>query len=285
MKCSSRSVQGEARRRPEDHPLLPPPRFDVGARVMCCVEEDEEIWLTGTVIRHWAQQEGMVCPYVVQVDEDRGEIWVHEDSESAIRALETCHIVKRRPPASLSKALLEGIGDGVARDLITACAAGDLKEVKRLVEMDVPASIDIKDEYPLLDEACPVSKCVSLKNDQLDVWGTAFLASLKSEKIERSALSGAFAGGAKRTQGKLPVVHELIKAAAAPIPRSARRRGATGEGLYYGRPTRRTTRRPRRSWPRCARRARGTWTRTWRWASFPREAGGPRRGVIGGLVC
>ena len=102
---------GEARRRPEDHPLLPPPRFDVGSRVMCCVEEDEEIWLTGTVIRHWAQQEGMVCPYVVQVDEDRGEIWVHEDSESAIRALETCHIVKRRPPASLSKALLEGIGD------------------------------------------------------------------------------------------------------------------------------------------------------------------------------
>ena len=43
---------GEARRRPEDHPLLPPPRFDVGSRVMCCVEEDEEIWLTGTVIRH-----------------------------------------------------------------------------------------------------------------------------------------------------------------------------------------------------------------------------------------
>ena len=61
---------GEARRRPEDHPLLPPPRFDVGSRVMCCVEEDEEIWLTGTVTRHWAQQEGMVCPYVVQVDED-----------------------------------------------------------------------------------------------------------------------------------------------------------------------------------------------------------------------
>ena len=100
---------GEARRRPEDHPLLPPPRFDVGARVMCCVEEDEEMWLTGTVIRHWAQQEGMVCPYVVQVDEDRGEIWVHEDSESAIRALETCQIVKRRPPASLAKALLEGL--------------------------------------------------------------------------------------------------------------------------------------------------------------------------------
>ena len=154
---------GEARRRPEDHPLLPPPRFDVGSRVMCCVEEDEEIWLTGTVIRHWAQQEGMVCPYVVQVDEDRGEIWVHEDSESAIRALETCHIVKRRPPASLSKALLEGIGDGVARDLITACASGDLKEVKRLVEMDVPLTIDIKDEYPLLDEACPVSKQPELK--------------------------------------------------------------------------------------------------------------------------
>ena len=222
---------GEARRRPEDHPLLPPPRFDVGARVMCCVEEDEEMWLTGTVIRHWAQQEGMVCPYVVQVDEDRGEIWVHEDSESAIRALETCHIVKRRPPASLSKALLEGIGDGVARDLITACAAGDLKEVKRLVEMDVPASIDIKDEYPLLDEACPVSKCVALKNDQLDVWGTAFLASLKSEKIERSALSGAFAGGAKRTQGKLPVVHELIKAAAA--------KGYTTLGATKGRDGRR----------------------------------------------
>ena len=59
-----------------------------------CVEEDEEIWLTGTVIRHWAQQEGMVCPYVVQVDEDRGEIWVHEDSETAIRALEKCEIVK-----------------------------------------------------------------------------------------------------------------------------------------------------------------------------------------------
>ena len=62
--------QGEARRRPEDHPLLPPPRFDVGSRVMCCVEEEEEIWLTGTVVRHWAQQEGLVCPYVVQVDED-----------------------------------------------------------------------------------------------------------------------------------------------------------------------------------------------------------------------
>ena len=88
---------GEARRRPEDHPLLPPPRFDVGSRVMCCVEEEEEIWLTGTVVRHWAQQEGLVCPYVVQVDEDRGEVWVHEDSESAIRALEKCEIVKKRP--------------------------------------------------------------------------------------------------------------------------------------------------------------------------------------------
>ena len=131
----------------------------------------------------------------------------------------------------MSKALLEGIGDGVARDLITACASGDLKEVKRIVLLDVPASIDIKDEYPL-DEACPVSKCVSLENDQLDVWGTAFLASLKSEKIERSALSGAFAGGAKRTQGKLPVVHELIKAAAAKRLYDARRdegaRRATG---------------------------------------------------------
>ena len=99
------------------------------------------------------------------------------------------------------------------------------------MEMDVPASVDIKDEYPLLDEACPVSKCVSLKNDQLDVWGTAFLASLKSEKIERSALSGAFAGGAKRTQGKLPVVHELIKAAAA--------KGYTTLGATKGRDGRR----------------------------------------------
>mmetsp|Transcript_22561 Transcript_22561/g.58763 ORF Transcript_22561/g.58763 Transcript_22561/m.58763 type:complete len:551 (+) Transcript_22561:117-1769(+) len=223
--------QGEARRRPEDHPLLPPPRFDVGSRVMCCVEEEEEIWLTGTVVRHWAQQEGIVCPYVVQVDEDRGEVWVHEDSESAIRALEKCEIVKKRPPASLGKALLQGIGDCVPRDLIVACAAGDVKEVKRLVLLDVPLTVAIKDEYPLLDEACPVSKCVALENDQLDVWGTAFLASLKSEKIERSALSGAFAGGAKRTQGKLPVVHELIKAAAS--------KGLTKLGATKGRDGRR----------------------------------------------
>ena len=116
MRCSSLFVAGEARRRPEDHPLLPPPRFDVGARVMCCVEEDEEIWLTGTVIEHWAQQEGMVCPYVVQVDEDRGEIWVHEDSESAIRALETCHIVKEAAAGFLVEGAPRGHRDGVARD-------------------------------------------------------------------------------------------------------------------------------------------------------------------------
>ena len=155
MKCSSRFA-GERGGRPEDTPYYRR-RASTWVRVMCCVEK-RRMWLTGTVIRHWAQQEAWSCPYVVQVDEDRGEIWVHEDSESAIRALETCHVVKRRPPASLSKALLEGIGDGVARDLITACAAGDLKEVKRLVEMDVPLTIDIKDEYPLLDEACPVSR-------------------------------------------------------------------------------------------------------------------------------
>ena len=198
---------------------------------MCCVEEDEEIWLTGTVVRHWAQQEGLVCPYVVQVDEDRGEVWVHEDSESAIRALEKCEIVKKRPPQTLARALYEGIGDCVPRDLIVACAAGDVREVKRLVSLDVPLTVAIKDEYPLLDEACPVSKCVALEHGRLDVWGTAFLASLKSEKIERSALSGAFAGGAKRTSGKLPVVHELIKAAAA--------KGYTTLGATKGRDGRR----------------------------------------------
>ena len=76
-----------------------------------------------------------------------------------------------------------------------------------------------------------MSKCVALDNGQLDVWGTAFLASLKSEKIERSALSGAFAGGAKRTSGKLPVVHELIKAAAS--------KGLTKLGATKGRDGRR----------------------------------------------
>lgn len=216
--------QGEARRRPADHPLLPPPRFDVGARVTCCVDEarqgvgeDEGLWLQGTVLRHWATADGVVCPYVVQVDEDRGEIWVHEDNDSAVRAVAPPPYTPRKPN-SLAEALVQGLGEEdsrVARALIEGAASGDLKEVKRALKGTIPATLPIRDPYPLTDEACPVSRCVATTSDgALDVWGTAFLASLKSERIERSALSGAFANGQRRCSGRLPVVHELIKGAA-----------------------------------------------------------------------
>ena len=77
---------------------LPAPRFEVGARVECNID-DEGTFLKGTVVRHHYRERhwesGLCAPYQVQLDEgfqglvsenDEGLIYASEDNDKSIRA-------------------------------------------------------------------------------------------------------------------------------------------------------------------------------------------------------